>query len=267
MQWPAGYWNIDHESKTAQLLGCTLQERNYRMAETLQRSRERSHIEVLKGWRNELFPVFDEQREVVVDIERAGSALFGIVVYGVGMTGYVTIGNDDTRLEDGLRIWVARRSPSKPTYPNMLDNTVVGGIASGDQVFETLVREAEEEASIPAAYVHRHAVASGMVTYFDIRDSRAGGEPGLLQPECIFVYDLPLKPDMVLTPGDNEAEAFMLWSVPQVWQALAAGQFKCNCALVMLDFFIRHGFLAPDRESDYIEILARLHRKTEFPTR
>lgn len=42
-----------------------------------------------------------------------------------------------------------------------------------------------------------------------------------------------MKPNnMVLKPGDNEAEYFMLWTVGQVWQPLASGKFKCNCTLV-----------------------------------
>lgn len=35
---------------------------------------------------------------------------------------------------------------------------------------------------------------------------------------------------------------------------------------VLIDFFIRHGILTPENEPDYIEIVARLHRRFEFPT-
>lgn len=51
--------------------------------------------------------------------------------------------------EDGIYIWVPRRSRTKSTYGGMLDNTVAGGISSGMGVLETVVKESMEEASIP----------------------------------------------------------------------------------------------------------------------
>lgn len=37
--------------------------------------------------------------------------------------------------------------------------------------------------------------------------------------------------------------------------------------LVLLSFFVRRGILTPENEPDYIEIVSRLHRRLEFPTR
>jgi hypothetical protein len=50
-----------------------------------------------------------------------------------------------------------------------------------------------------------------------------------------------------------------------VREALAEGQFKPNCAMVMIDFLIRHGILTVENEGNYLEILSRLHRRLEFP--
>ncbi|MCJ1394453.1 hypothetical protein MMC18_007331 [Xylographa bjoerkii] len=266
IQWP-DYWNVDHIAKVVLLLGDTLQERDHNVAETLHHEREKGTFAILQGWRNELYPVYNEQKEIVVNIERAGSALFGIMIYGVHMTGYVKSEDPSISIKNGLQIWVARRSLSKQTYPGMLDNTIGGGVPSGDEPLTSLLREAAEEASIPTAYVRQNAKVCGTITYFDIRDDRAGGESGLLQPECIYVYDLQMEKDIILNPGDHEAENFALWNIEQITQALKAGEFKTNCALVLLDFMIRHSLLSPEEEKDYIEILARLHRKLEFPTR
>ena len=264
IRWP-DYWEVDHATKTVQLLGGSLAERDHRMAETLRLEYENGPFKILNGWRDELYPVYDSHRAVVVNIERAGSSLFGIVIYGVHMTGFVRRGN--TNREEDLQIWVARRSQSKQTYPGMLDNTIGGGVSTGHSPFENLLREAVEEASIPIEYVHQHAKVCGTVTYFDIRDEQAGGETGLLQPECIYVYDLEMPADMKLSPGDHEAESFSLWGVEKVKRELAAGKFKTNCALVLLDFLIRRGLLNPEEEADYIEITTRLHRRLEFPVR
>jgi hypothetical protein len=80
------------------------------------------------------------------------------------------------------------------------------------------------------------------------------------------VYDLELPPETTPTPGDIEAVDFQLLSVEEVQKAMAAGMFKPNCALVLLEFFVRHGILTAENEPDYIEIVARFHRRLEFPT-
>jgi hypothetical protein len=76
----------------------------------------------------------------------------------------------------------------------MLDNTLAGGIASGMNVFDTLVRESEE-ALLPPALVQK-AKGVGTVSHFYVYDERAGGETGLLQPEVQYVYDLEVVEDV-----------------------------------------------------------------------
>ena len=258
MPWGEG-WVVDH---TQQLVSPhtnygSVELQNSLIKETLERARDRENFKVLRAWRNELNTVLGTSGEV--SMERAGSALFGINTYGAHMTAYVRDG-------DQIRIWVPRRASSKSTYGGMLDNTVAGGIGNGEKPFECLVREAEEEASLPEDLVRKHAKLCGTVSYFLIRDSKAGGETGLLQPECQFVYDLELGADIVPKPNDDEVKDFQLWGVDKVQKAIAEGEFKPNCALVLLDFFIRHGILTPDNEVNYTEIVSRLHRKLPFPT-
>jgi len=48
----------------------------------------------------------------------------------------------------------------------MLDNTVAGGIPSGMGMFESLVKECMEEASIEEDVVRTHARAVGAISYF-----------------------------------------------------------------------------------------------------
>ena len=234
--------------------------RDLAVASQLEIARQNRVFKVLEGWRNELYAVYGPDRAPLVTMERAGSALFGIVTYGVHLTAYVKHGED-------VRVWTPRRSKTKSTYPGYLDNTVAGGISSNEEPLECLVREAQEEASLPGKYVRNHVKACGSVTYFHVRDARAGGETGLFQPECQYVYDLELPESIVPAPDDNEAEDFQLMSVGMVQDSLAAGRFKPNCALVLLDFFVRHGILTPENEKGYIEIVCRLHRRLPFPTR
>ncbi|KAJ5086491.1 hypothetical protein NUU61_007798 [Penicillium alfredii] len=260
--WPQNCWAVDSAARTVTLLApkdASPAHRSKLVAQSVAEAVRHSHFEVLKGWRNEMYPVFGPRGEFLFEIERAASPLFGIVSYGAHLTGYV---------EDlaGIKIWVPRRAKNKQTYPGMLDNTVAGGMCTGEAPFECIVREAMEEASLPEPVVRAATVSRGCVTYVHVRDVRAGGETGLLQPEVEYVYDLKLDPAVVPKPGDNEVEAFQLLSIPEVQQALSNGEFKPNCAIIMIDFFIRHGLLTPENEPDYLEIVARLHRRMEHPT-
>jgi 8-oxo-dGTP pyrophosphatase MutT (NUDIX family) len=234
-----------------------LAQRNEILAEYLQQVREAGIFGVLTGWRNELYPIYGPGKELVLSMERSATPLFGVVTYGVHMTGYV-------ETDQGLKIWAPRRALTKQTYPGMMDNTVAGGLSTGEKPFDCLIRECEEEASLPEELV-RNAVACGTLTYFHVRDSRAGGETDLCQPECQYIYDLKIPPNIIPKPGDDEAIDFQLLTVEEVQKAMAKGRFKPNCAHLLLEFFVRHGLLTPENEPNYIEIVSRLHRRLEFP--
>lgn len=253
-------WTIDHKMKRVNLnlLASTPHEISRVIAEMLKIAKEKGVFRVLQGWRNELYPIVRSSQEQIT-MDRAASPLFGIVTYGVHMTAYL-------KEENCMKIWVPRRARHKQTYGGMLDNTVAGGISAGEQPFECLVREAAEEASFPEDIIRSSAIACGTVSYFYIRDTRAGGETELFQPEVQFVYDMEVGSDVIPKPCDGEVEEFSLCTVEEVQIALAEGRFKPNCAVVMLDFFIRHGILSAQNEEHYIQIVSRIHRKLPFLT-
>lgn len=258
-------WKLDDDARSLTLLtGTNEEERSKIVAGTTRAMRGTGHFKVLDGWRDELYPVYGPDGHCLFSIERAASALFGIVTYGCHMTAFT---QKEKSEGDGkeMRIWVPRRAATKQTYGGMLDNTVAGGIATSESAFESLVREAQEEASLPEDLVRRSVKSVGTVTYFHIRDHRAGGETRLLQPECQYVYDLELAGDVIPKPSDDEVSGFELKTVEDVKQALKDGEFKPNCALVLLDFFIRHSIITAE-DQGYIELVARLHRRLEFPT-
>lgn len=257
-------WRVDAEDaplprRVILATGTDESTRSAAIAKTTAAWRATGHFEVLDKWRNELYPVYGPDGDVLFSVERSASCLLGVVTYGVHMMCYERHGTD-------LKFWIPRRSRTKQTYPGMLDNTVAGGMATGEQPFECLVRESDEEASLPADYVRQNARAAGCVTYFYVRDERAGGETGLLQPECQYIYDLDLTGSGIeCKPNDDEVEGFEVMSVEEVKEALASGEFKPNCALVMIDMFVRFGILTKETEQDFAEICTRLHRRLEFP--
>ncbi|KAG9246214.1 thiamine pyrophosphokinase-related protein-like protein [Calycina marina] len=239
----------------------TEKERSAAVAAVCAHWRAHKTFAVLSGWRNELYPVYGPANALLFSIERSASPLFGVITYGVHLTAYTVAPG----CSFGMKIWVPRRARTKQTYPGLLDNTVAGGMATGEEPLACVVREAAEEASLPEEVVRAGVQAKGTVTYCLLRDERAGGETGLVQPECEFVFDLELPGDVVPRPSDGEVEEFYLWTVEEVQSAMAAGEFKPNCSLVVLDFFIRHSILTKENEPDYEDIKKRIHRELEFP--
>ncbi|KAG9229013.1 thiamine pyrophosphokinase-related protein-like protein [Amylocarpus encephaloides] len=246
----------------------TEQERSAAVAATCDYWRKNKTFALLEGWRNELYPVYGPNNELLFNVERSASALFGVVTYGVHMVCYTRMTTKE-QAESGskfdFKMWIPRRSKQKQTYRGMLDNTVAGGIASGEDPFESLVREADEEASLPEDLVRQKTQKAGVVTYLHLRDSRAGGESGVVQPECQYIYDLELPKGLTPQIKDGEVECFYLWTAEEVQERLANNEFKPNCAMVGIEFFLRHGVLTKDNEKDYELIERSCHRKLEFP--
>ena len=113
------------------------------------------------------------KRQFPLNIERAACTLFGIVTRSVDMTVY-------THVEGKIMLWTLRHAKTKSTYLGMLDSTVAGGVASGEMPFEYLVREAAEEATLPADIAKQDAKACGTVSWFQVKDAKSAGELGLL---------------------------------------------------------------------------------------
>ncbi|KAF9484087.1 nudix hydrolase 20 [Pholiota conissans] len=228
-----------------------------------------------KKWRAEMYPVYADPLGVhdhpllagyedglnyAFEMERSACALFGVVTYGVHMSIYEEI------VEDGrtsLRIWVPTRALTKPTFPGLLDNTVAGGIPSGMSVFECLVKECMEEASIEADVVTKHSRAVSSISYF-YRTSK-----GWLQPEVEHVYDIAIPSGVdhapfTPRPLDGEVESFEFVSHERLLEQLRSGLFKPNCALVIIDLLIRLGYITPDSEPNYTKIINRLHGSFDY---
>ncbi|ROV93578.1 hypothetical protein VMCG_08104 [Cytospora schulzeri] len=148
----------------------------------------------------------------------------------------------------------------------MLDQAVAGGVSRGEMPLECIAREASEEAGLSEEMVRDKAVSAGTITWFNISDNRAGGEPGLMNPGILYVYDLEIGQDSVFEPAEDDIAGFSLMGIDEVKEALHRGEFKPSCALVMLDFFVRHGIITAENEKDYDEIAQRLHRRLPFKT-
>lgn len=214
-----------------------------------------------KGWRNELYTVYNPTHTPYVQIERAFSVLIGVITYGVHINGYVPPHKSSN---GNLKMWVPRRSATKPTYPGMLDNTVAGGLGYPYGIWETVIKECYEEAGLGEDFVNSHVRSAGVVLYI----FEPNGHKDTIQPEVEYIYDLEFdnETDVLPYPEDGEAEDFTLMDVSEVLVRLLNNEFKPNCGLVVTDFLVRHGYITPESDENYLEIVSRCHRMMPFPT-
>jgi 8-oxo-dGTP pyrophosphatase MutT (NUDIX family) len=169
---------------------------------------------------------------VLAVLDRGALPAFGVIGVGVHLNGFV-------RRPDGVHLWVAKRAANKKLDPGKLDHLVAGGVPAGLSPFETLVKEAAEEAALPPGLAGQ-AVQVGRFAYNMER-------PEGLRRDVIFAYDLELPESFVPVPTDGEVEEFSLWPAAQVLETVREEQkFKFNVNLVIIDFLLRFGLVADD---------------------
>jgi 8-oxo-dGTP pyrophosphatase MutT (NUDIX family) len=189
----------------------------------------------LSAWRDERYAIATHlSAPPLCLIERAAARFFGIRTYAAHVNGLVR--------GDPTSMWIARRSPDKAIDPGMLDNLVGGGIAAGATVVATMVREAWEEAGIPADVAVTATLAG------EVRVCRS--QPDGLQRETVFTHDLFLPADFVPSNQDGEAVEHRLVSLSEAAALIANDRgsdvVTADASLVILVFLLRHGAVEPD---------------------
>ena len=183
------------------------------LADVVERLAEEGFI---PGWRNERYRIAD-----LFEVERAAARPFGFATEAVHVNGIIA---------DGM--WLARRAETKPTDPGMLDNLVGGGMTAGLSHEQTLIKEAWEEAGIPAELAQR-AKRGGTIEL--LREVPEG-----VQCERIHVYDLELPRDFAPQNQDGEVAEVRLVPLGEALRlARDTDELTVDAALVALDYFSR----------------------------
>ncbi|XP_015114713.1 uncharacterized protein YJR142W [Diachasma alloeum] len=221
-------------------------ERSARIDEVLREWKASGKFVTLRGWREERYAVRAQfNTKPLLEMDRSATSLFGIRKYGVDINGYVM---DPVK---GLSIWLQKRSPTKQTWPGYWDNMISGGLSVGFGINETAIKEAGEEGSIPTSLL-ANLKSTGCVSLF------FESERGLF-PNTEFVFDLELPPDFVPSNSDGEVEMFELLPVNECIERILSPHFKTTSIPVALDFLIRHGYITPENEPNFLEIVELLH--------
>jgi len=129
---------------------------------------------------------------------------------------------------------------------------------------DNVIKECGEEAGIPSDLAKK-AVAAGAVSYACVVERG-------VKSDVLFVYDLVLPEDFIPKPNDGEVgstssslkrstlqvESFTLMSIEEISDIIRATDlYKPNCALVIIEFLIRHGLVLPD-QNGYLDLLSAL---------
>ena len=165
----------------------------------------------IPGWRNERYRIAD-----LFDIERAAARPFGLTTQAVHLNGIV-----------GERMWLARRSATKPIDPGMLDNLVGGGVTAGLTELQVLVKEAWEEAGISATLAQKATPGGTMSVLREV--------PEGVQSENISIYDLELPEDFQPRNQDGEVSEFQLLA----FESVKRETLTYEAGLVARDYFNR----------------------------
>ena len=125
--------------------------------------------------RGELFDIrAAAEGPVLGTLDRGLIPQFGVIGQGVHLNGLV-------RRSDGLHVWVGVRARNKAVAPGQLDNLVAGGISAGLDAEQCLLKEAGEEASLPAELAAQ-ARRTGRLSYILSNDEG-------LRRDVLHVFD------------------------------------------------------------------------------
>ncbi len=128
---------------------------------------------------------------------------------------------------------------------------MAGGLPADIGLGENLAKECWEEAGISSEMAAK-ARPVGAITYN--MESGKG-----LKPDTLYCYDLELPGSFLPRCVDGEVAGFELLPVRDVMKIVfESDEFKLNCNLVLIDFFIRHGYLGPDHD-EFHELVTGLH--------
>ena len=205
--------------------------------------------ELLPPARNELYPVTTSfSATPVALVDRSCAPWFGLRAFGVHVNGIVHNGRGEPE-----SMWLGVRSADRRRYPGCLDQLAAGGQPYGLGVLENAIKELGEEAAVPAELA-ASARPVGTVSY--VQDDERDG----LKPDTMFCFDLALPADFRPTNTDGEVDRFELVAIDELPAMLAGdARFKSNCALVVLDYLLRHGRISADT-GGYDRLVSGLHR-------
>ncbi|WP_422843638.1 NUDIX hydrolase [Acidovorax sp. M2(2025)] len=173
-------------------------------------------------WRDEQLAVCNAAGEVVGTVERGAVRVLGVATRAVHLVGLAPDG----------RMWVQKRSLTKPNNPGLWDTLMGGMVSAADSLPQALARETWEEAGLRVDDL-RPVVHGGQVLFS--RPSREGGGVGYMI-ERIDWFRATVPEGMAPQNQDGEVERFDLLPLDAVCEQVAQDLFTLEASLVIGGF-------------------------------
>ena len=173
-------------------------------------------------WRNEQLAVCNPAGEVVATVERGAVRVLGVTTRAVHLVGLAPDG----------RMWVQKRSMTKPNNPGLWDTLMGGMVSAADSLPQALARETWEEAGLRVEALQglRHG---GHVDFS--RPSREGGGAGYMR-ERIDWFCAQVPEGVEPNNQDGEVERFDLLTLDGLRTQVAQGLFTLEAGLVIAGY-------------------------------
>ena len=173
-------------------------------------------------WRDEQLAVCNPAGEVVATVERGAVRVLGITTRAVHLVGLAPDG----------RMWVQKRSMTKPNNPGLWDTLMGGMVSAADSLPQALARETWEEAGLRVEALQdlRHG---GHVDFS--RPSREGGGAGYMR-ERIDWFCAQVPEGVEPSNQDGEVERFDLLPLDGLRTQVAQGLFTLEAGLVIAGY-------------------------------
>jgi len=197
------HWNTAHLSPTER-------------SGMLQHALEQCHVRgLVHGWRNEAFAFWhhecfvppDDGHPPLLAVERAGFRFLGMRSHAVHINGFTPDG----------RLWCGRRSLTKATDPDMLDNVTAGGLPAGESPLACALRELQEEAG--AVLEHTRSLHDAGL----VRTARL--DTGGWHDETLLVYNWDCPNGWEPANRDGEVSGFLCLSASEALERVQAVAF------------------------------------------
>merc|ERR1711865_901945 len=153
-------------------------------------------------------------------------------------------------------VWLAQRAQSKSNFPGLWDPTAAGGVPVGISLRQNAIKEAAEEAGVTPE-LGAKIVAVGALSMMT-----AKSDGSCLKQSIYFNFDLEVDESWTPIAVDGEVAAFKRLTMAELEEEVRSGDLlRPAMVAVMTDFLIRHSWISPDNEPDYIALQTAMHQE------
>jgi len=225
-------------------------------------SRQHSDIYPVYPFVESMDPINDNNNVVLAHVNRSIAPYLGIDSVGVHLNCYVRQQQNNNVVIQG--VWLAKRSATKSHHPNYWDTTVAGGQPHNLSLYDNIVKEAHEEAGVPAEWMRNDASNKAFSdhTHDPLTMMTAKKDGSCMKRSFYYSFDLQVPEDWQPTPVDGEVQEFKLYSIEELDHELRFGHsLRPAMRAVLIDFMIRNGLFKEVEGQDDCSKLSKAMRR------